>query len=112
MELYEWGIDVNSVTETQLRDRVDACDKYRMIGKGRSKCGKRCGGVGLLIRNNLILEIDEMNVGNCMMSEDILTRRVEYKVGKKVVSQIMVVRYMTIQQALMLIMKIKESMRL
>ena len=96
MELYEWGMDVMAVTETQLRERVDmCCDRYRMIGKGRSKWMKRGGGVGILIRNDLKFEMDELNVGNCMMSEDILAMRVEYKAGKEKISLVMVVCYMT-----------------
>ena len=46
LELYEWGMDVMAVNETQLRERVDmCCDRYRMIGNGRSKWMKR-GGEG------------------------------------------------------------------
>ena len=94
MELCDWGIDVIAVTETQLRERVDmCCDKNKMIGMGRWM--KRGDGVGILIRNDLKFEIDELNVGNCMMSEDILAMRMEYNAGKKRMSQIMVVCYMT-----------------
>ena len=58
-------------------------DKYRITGNGRSKWMKRGGGVGILIRKDLKLEIDELNVGNCMINEDILARREKYMLGKK-----------------------------
>ena len=59
MELYECGMYVMAVTETQLRERVDmCCDMYRMIGKGRSKWMKRVGGASILIRNDLKFEMD------------------------------------------------------
>lgn len=58
-------------------DRVNDCsEQYQMIGMGRSKWVKEGEGIGLFVRKERGLEVDEIDVTNSDMSEDILTLRI------------------------------------
>ena len=50
-----------------------------MMGNGRSKWQKKGGGVGLLVRVDAGIKVEELDVGKCEMSEDILAALLEYK---------------------------------
>ncbi len=39
-------------------------DNYRLIGKGRSKWKKRGGGVGVLVRQDMEMDAEEIKVGD------------------------------------------------
>ena len=98
-ELSQWKLDMVGMTETQLRDAVRMEeDEYVMIGKGRRKQEKHGGGVALLYRKDKNLRIEEIDVGNCESSEDVLALRVECK-NKcgKLESMIVIVVYMTVE---------------
>ena len=95
-EMYEWGMDVVALTETHLRERVNECsEQYQMIGKGRSKWLKQGGGIGVMIRKEIGLEVDEMDIGNSEMSEDILALKIKHKSCGIKESLVVVVCYMT-----------------
>ena len=97
-ELNEWDIDLVGVSETQLRERIELDDEYyKMIGSGRSKCKKRGGGVGVIVRKGLNASVEEVKVGDCEMSEDLFAVRLSFKSRRKSESILIVVCYMTVQ---------------
>ena len=97
-ELSEWNVDVLGVTETQLRERVELkSDSYCMIGKGRSKQQRKGGGVGVLVRVDADVDVEELNVGECEMSEDVMAVRLEYTAGRERESVTVIVCYMTVE---------------
>ena len=99
-ELNEWELDVIGVTETQLRERVEMRNEnYKMIGKGRSKWRKKGGGVGILVRQGINVEVEEIEVGKCEMSEDIMAVNVEYGENGKRGRMLVIVCYMTVEGA-------------
>ena len=79
------------VSETQLQERV------HMIGKGRSKWKEKGGGVGIVVRHEAGLELEEMNVGTCEMSENIMAACMEYKCEGKVEWFVLCACYMTVE---------------
>ena len=80
-EMNAWNIDVLGVTETQMRERIElTSETYRMIGKGRSKQTRKGGGIGVLVRKDVGIELEEIDVGGSEMSEDIMAVQLEYKV--------------------------------
>ena len=46
--------------------------KYKFIGKGRLKQNRKGGGVAFMFEVDAAFEIEEMDIGDCEMSEDIL----------------------------------------
>ena len=98
-ELNEWKFDVVGLTETHLRNDVrnEGCD-YVMIGKGRKKQEKMGGGVAFLLRKDADLKVEELGVGECSSSEDVLAISVECVNGcGRTERLIMVVVYMTVE---------------
>ena len=99
-ELHAWDFDVIGITQTCLRERVSfENEEYKMINKGRSKMTKAGGGVGMVFRKSLNMQVDEINVGNSMMSEDIFAAKCEQKIGDTTECLIVVVCYMTTEGA-------------
>ena len=97
-ELNEWEMDVIGITETQMREKVELkSESYRMIGKGRSKWKKKGGGVGIMVRQGINVEVEEVDVGNCEMSEDIMAVNLEYKEKGKSGRMLLIVCYMTVE---------------
>ena len=97
-ELKEWEIDVVGITETQMREEVELdYNDYRMVGKGRSKCKKKGGGVGVIVRKDVGIELDVVKVGECEMSEDIFAASVRYKGKVRTERVFLVVCYMTVE---------------
>ncbi|KAG0720262.1 hypothetical protein GWK47_048876 [Chionoecetes opilio] len=97
-EMNEWNIDVVGVTETQMRERIELrSETYSMIGKGRSKQQKKAGGVGVLVRQEAGIDVEELDVGGCEMGEDIMVVRLEYKVRKGRERILVIVCYMTVE---------------
>ena len=69
-----------------------------MISKGRIKQKRKGGGVAVLVRNISDMNVEDIDVGNCDMSEDILATKVEFKgVHGKRESLILLVVYMTVE---------------
>ncbi|KAG0715737.1 hypothetical protein GWK47_000111 [Chionoecetes opilio] len=68
-----------------------------MIGKGRSKQQKKGGGVGVLVRQEAGIDVEELDVGGCEMGEDIMAVRLEYKVRKGRERILVIVCYMTVE---------------
>ena len=96
-EMNDWMIDVVGLTETQLRERVELNSReYRMIGKGRSKQQKKGGGVGVLVRMEAGIDVEEIEVGDCEMSEDVMAVRLEYRAHGQKERLIVIVCYMTV----------------
>ena len=97
-ELKDSDLDIIGLTETQLRE---VCarenESFRFIGKGRSKQVRQGGGVGLLVRKKVGLEVEEIEVGKCDMSEDIMSVRVEWREKNQKHSVVLVVCYMTVE---------------
>ena len=84
------------ITETQLREEVEwESEHYKMIWKGRSNWKKRGGGVGLMVKKGLGVEIELVEVGKCHMSEDILAANLWWEKNGKRHKIVMVVCYMT-----------------
>ena len=50
----------------------------QVIGKGRIKQKKKCGGLAILIRKEWRIECELMDVGDSEMSKDIMIARFEY----------------------------------
>ena len=99
-EMNEWNIDVACVTETQLRERVELeSESFRMRGKGSSKQQRKGGGVGIMVKLDIGVDIEEIDVGECEMSEDIVAIRLEYTEGRDRERIILIVCYMTVERA-------------
>lgn len=97
-ELHVWGMDVIGITETKLRERVELyTENHRMIGKGRSKWKKKGGGVGIIVRKKIDVVIEEIKVGECEMSEDMMAAYLNYKARGKTERIFLIVCYMTVQ---------------
>ena len=76
-------ITVMGVVETQMRERQEMDnDEYIMIGKGRSKQTRKGGGIGIILRKNGGIEMEEIESGNHALEEDIMVVKLEIK-GKK-----------------------------
>ena len=98
-ELQEWKFDVVGITETHLRNDLRMADcEYEMIAKGRKKQETLGGGVAFLHRKERNFKVEEIDVGSCASSEDVLAVRIECmnKHGRPE-SMIMVVVYMTVE---------------
>ena len=98
-ELSGWKFDVLGVCETHLRDdvRMDGCE-YKMIGKGRKKQEKVGGGVAFLFRKEKNMKVEEIDVGSCASSEDVLAVRVKCMNRRgRAECVIMVLVYMTVE---------------
>ena len=81
-ECSDWGLDVVCFTETQMRELIEINEsehEYRVVNKGRSKQTRKGGGVAIMIRNQIDLAAEVINIGNCSMSEDIMVVKLEYK---------------------------------
>ena len=97
-ELKEWKFDIVGLTETHLRGevRMEGCE-YVMIGKGRKTQETFGGGVALLYRKERGLKVEELDVGTCESSEDVMAVRVECTDGLgRVEKMVLVVVYMTV----------------
>ena len=66
-----------------------------MIGKGRSKQVRKGGGIGIILRKNKGVEMEELESGNKAMEEDIMIVKLEIK-GKKE-CLILIVCYITVE---------------
>ncbi|MPC72198.1 hypothetical protein E2C01_066495 [Portunus trituberculatus] len=79
-ELEEWKFDIVRLTETHLRDdmRMEGCE-YVMIGKERRTQETLGGGIVLLYKKGRGLKVEEIDVGRCESSEDVMAVRVECK---------------------------------
>ncbi len=94
--MHEGKFDIVGVTETHLRENIPIIDeKYKMFVKGRSKWGKKGGGIGLIVRKDAGYEIEEFDVGKNEKNEDIMAVRIEYKIREGKDSIIVIVCYMT-----------------
>ena len=58
---------------------------------------RRMGGVGIAVRHGAGLEVEELNVNKCEMSEDIMAAHMEYKCEGKVERFVLSVCYMTVE---------------
>lgn len=77
-ELNEWHFDIVGMTETHLKDDLNSDgSEYMMIGKGWKVQDRIGGGVTFLYRKERNFRIEKLDVGNCIMSEDILAVKVE-----------------------------------
>ncbi|XP_045120039.1 uncharacterized protein LOC123509656 isoform X1 [Portunus trituberculatus] len=97
-ELQEWKFDIVGLTETHLRGEVqmEGCE-FAMIGKGRKTQETQGGGVAFLYRKESGLKVEELGVGTCESSEDVLAVRVECTDGRgRVEKMVLVVVYMTV----------------
>ena len=70
-----------------------------MIGKGRSKWRKKDGGVDVLVRLGLEVDVEVMKVGDCEMSEDILAVNLWSKREGRMVRIVLTVCYMSVESA-------------
>ena len=97
-ELSVWEFDLVGLTETHLRDevRMEGCE-YVMIGKGRAKQEIQGGGIALLYKKGRGLKVEEIDVGKCESSEDVMAVSVECVGGSgRTEKMVVVVVYMTV----------------
>ena len=76
-------LDVVCLTETHLREAVDLNEEeyaYRMVFKGRSKQHKKDGRNAVFWQVSLgsLISWEELSVGDCDMSDDIMAVKLEY----------------------------------
>ena len=79
-ECEEWSLDVLCMTETHMREVVEICNEeyaYSVSGKGRSKQGKKGGGIVVLVRKESAITCEVVSVGECDMSEDIMAVKLD-----------------------------------
>ena len=98
-EVNEWNFDVIGLTETHLRNdvRMEGCD-YVMMGKGRKTQETLGGGVAFLLRKERNFKVEEIDVGSCANSEDVLAVRLECMNNHgRPESMVMIVVYMTVE---------------
>ena len=82
--------------DTNERERLEVeNDEYVMIGKGRSKQMRKGGGIGIMLRKNRGIEMEEIESGKNVMDEDIMIVKLEFKDRKKCL--IVIVCYMTVE---------------
>ena len=95
-EMRTHEVTVMGVVETQMREKLKVeNDEYVMIGKGRSKQVRKGGGVGVILRKNKGVEMEELESGNNAMDEDIMIVKLEIKEKKECL--ILIVCYMTVE---------------
>ena len=99
-ECEEWKLDVLCMTETHLREVMDVGNEnhtYSVLGKGRSKQNKKGGGIAVLVRKDSNIGCEELNIGECEMSEDLMAIKLEYNGEKERESLYVCVCYMTVE---------------
>lgn len=69
-----------------------------MIGKGRSKQQRKGGGAGIMVSLDAGVDTEEIHVGECEMSEDVMAARLECTVGRYRENVILIVCYMTVER--------------
>ena len=95
-EMKRHEVTVMGVAETQMRGKLNVeNDEYVIIGKGRSKQVRKGGGIGIIMRKNKGVEMEELESGNKAMDEDIMIVKLEIE-GKKE-CLIVIVCYMTVE---------------
>ena len=78
-------VTLMGVVETQMRERQEVeNDEYIMIGKGRSKQVRKGGGIGIILRKNRGVTMEELESGNKAMDEDIMIVKLEIEDKKNV----------------------------
>ena len=89
-------VTVMGVVETQMRERQEIVnDEYVMIGNGRSKQTRKGGEIGIILRKDRGIEMEEIESGNHAMEEDLMVVKLEIKGKKKCL--IVIVCYMTVE---------------
>ena len=98
-EMRSHEVTIMGVVETQMRGKLDfENDEYIMIGKGRSKQVRKGGGVGIILRKNKGVEMEEIESGDKAMDEDIIIIMiVKLEIESKNECLILIVCYMTVE---------------
>ena len=97
-ECREWDIDIIGLTETSLRgDLMTEDENFKLIGKGRERIGKKGGGVGIMVRKNRNIDVEQIEIQGNEWTEDIFVAKCEVKVGRSRDIYIIIICYMTVQ---------------